>query len=33
MGSRKRTGWHRDINGVNISALLDVLFVGCRCTG
>ncbi len=28
MGRRKRTGWHRVINGVNISALLVVLFVG-----
>ena len=27
MGKRKRTGWRRVINGVNISALLVVLFV------
>jgi multiple sugar transport system permease protein len=28
MRSRRRTGWHRVINGVNLSALLVVLFVG-----
>ncbi len=28
MGNRKRTGWHRIINGVNISAFFVVLFVG-----
>ena len=33
MRNRKRTGWHRYINGVNISAFFVFLFVGCRCTG
>ena len=28
MRNRKRTGWHRIINGVNISAFFVVLFVG-----
>ena len=28
MRNRKRTGWHRVINGVNISAFFVVLFVG-----
>jgi len=28
MRNRKRTGWHRIINGVNISAFLVVVFVG-----
>ena len=28
MRNRKRTGWHRIINGVNISAFFVVVFVG-----
>ncbi len=28
MGTRKRTGWRRVINGVNISAFFVVLFIG-----
>ena len=28
MRNRKRTGWHRYINGINISAFFVVLFVG-----
>ena len=27
MGNRKRTGWHRIINGVNISGFFVVLFI------